>query len=82
MARPARPLEEQLQNAQDELERLLNKETETRQKIEDIKAAIEDRDMRDSYASLKEYGISVDELKALLAKEAEKKAKKKEKEIA
>lgn len=67
MARPQKPLEEQLQIAKDELERLLKKEEETRQKIEDIKAAIEDRDMHDAYALLKARGISVEQLEALLS---------------
>lgn len=68
MARPARPLEEQLEIAQEELLRAEEKVANCKQRIVEIKQAIEDRDMRDVYAALKESGISMDEFKKILAK--------------
>lgn len=68
MGRPQKSLEEQLQNTKNELAKTLEKAQNLKDKILDIEAAIEDRDMHDSYALLKEHGISVDDLAALLSK--------------
>lgn len=66
MARPARPLEEQLRVAEEELERIVKRKAEIEQKILDIKAAIEDRNMHDAYDLLKAHGMTVEELEAIL----------------
>lgn len=73
MARPARPLEEQLEIAQEELIKAEEKVVVCKQRIVEIKQAIEDRDMRDVYATLKESGMTVDEFKLLLEKSSNKK---------
>ena len=70
MARPQKSLEEQLKLAEEELVKLQNKEEATKQKIEEIKAHIEEKNMKESYMLLKEYEISVDDLKHILASNA------------
>lgn len=70
MARPQKSLEEQLKLAEEELIRLQNKEEATKQKIEEIKSQIEEKNMKESYSLLKEYEISVDDLKLILASNA------------
>ena len=66
MARPAKPLEDQLKLAEEELERIIKRKAEIEQKILDIKAAIEDRNMHDAYDLIKAHNISVEELEAIL----------------
>lgn len=66
MARPSKPLEEQLRLAEEELERIIKRKSEVEQKIIDIKAAIEDRNMHDAYDLLKSHGMTVEELEAIL----------------
>lgn len=70
MSRPQKSLEEQLKLAEEELIRLQNKEEATKQKIEEIKSQIEEKNMKESYSLLKEYEISVDDLKLILASNA------------
>ena len=67
MARLPKPLEEQLFNTREEIQRTKDKLAALEQKEKDILQAIDDRDMRDSFALLKDNNISVDELKQILA---------------
>ena len=67
MARLPKPLEEQLFNTREEIKRTQDKLAALEQKEKDILQAIDDRDMRDSFALLKDNNISVDELKHILA---------------
>lgn len=67
MARLPKPLEEQLFNTREEIQRTKDKLAALEQKEKDILQAIDDRDMRDSFALLKDNNISVDELKRILA---------------
>ena len=67
MARLPKPLEEQLLNTREEIKRTQDKLAALEQKEKDILQAIDDRDMRDSFALLKDNNISVDELKQILA---------------
>lgn len=67
MARLPKPLEEQLFNTREEIKRTQDKLAALEQKEKDILQAIDDRDMRDSFALLKDNNISVDELKQILA---------------
>lgn len=73
MARPARPLEEQLEIAQEELLKAEERVVSCKQRIIEIKQAIEDRDMRDVYSALKESGMTVEDFKLLLEKSKSKK---------
>lgn len=66
MARPQKSLEEQLKLAEEELVKLQNKEEVIKQKIGEIKSQIEEKNMKESYLLLKEYGVSVDDLKHIL----------------
>lgn len=66
MARPQKSLEEQLKLAEEELVKLQNKEEVIKQKIGEIKSQIEEKNMKESYSLLKEYGVSVDDLKHIL----------------
>lgn len=66
MARPQKPLEEQLFNTRDEIKRTQDKLVALEQKEKDLLQAIDDRDMRDSFAILKDHNISVEELKQIL----------------
>lgn len=67
MARLPKPLEEQLFSTREEIQRTKDKLAALEQKEKDILQAIDDRDMRDSFALLKDNNISVDELKQILA---------------
>ena len=67
MARLPKPLEEQLLNTREEIQRTKDKLAALEQKEKDILQAIDDRDMRDSFALLKDNNISVDELKRILS---------------
>lgn len=67
MARLPKPLEEQLFNTREEIKRTQDKLTALEQKEKDILQAIDDRDMRNSFALLKDNNISVEELKQILA---------------
>lgn len=70
MARPQKSLEEQLKNAKNELAKTLEKEQSLREKIANIEAAIEDRDMHEYYTLLKEHEISIEELQTILKNRA------------
>lgn len=74
MARPQKPLEDQLLLAEEELRKAEEKVVQCKQRISDIKQQIEERDMHDAYSLLKEKGISVKELEELLNKESKKKS--------
>ena len=67
MARLPKPLEEQLFNTREEIKRTQDKLAALEQKEKHILQAIDDRDMRDSFALLKDNNISVEELKQILA---------------
>ena len=67
MARLPKSLEEQLFNTRKEIKRTQDKLAALEQKEKDILHAIDDRDMRDSFALLKDNNISVEELKQILA---------------
>ena len=69
MARkPVKPLEEQLSYAEESLLKAEARVEECKRSIADIKAQIEDRDMREAYRMLKEKGVSVSQLQKILAK--------------
>ena len=68
MARPQKPLEEQLRLAEEELIKLENKVAVCKENIASIKNQIEDRDMKDAYALLKENNISIAQLEQMLKK--------------
>lgn len=67
MARLPKPLEEQLIATKEELKRIQDKEERLKEKIADIEAQIEDKNMRESYALLKEHGISLEILEEMLS---------------
>lgn len=68
MARPQKPLEEQLRLAEEELIKLENKITVCKENIASIKHQIEDRNMREAYALIKESNISIEQLEQMLKK--------------
>ena len=68
MARPQKPLEEQLRLAEEELIKLENKVAVCKENIASIKHQIEDRDMKDAYALLKENNITIAQLEQMLKK--------------
>lgn len=73
MARPQKPLEEQLIAAEEELKKAEEKVISTKQKIADIKAQIVDRDMRDLYALVvEENKLSLSDVEKLLSTKRKK----------
>lgn len=76
MARPQKPLEEQLKTAESELKKYEGKVVQCKQAIVTIKNQIEDRDMRKSYALLKQNNISVAQLEKMLSKSKDENRKK------
>lgn len=73
MARPQKPLEEQLIVAEDELRKAEEKVASTKQKIADIKAQIVERDMKDLYALVvEENKLSLSDVEKLLSSKRKK----------
>lgn len=68
MARPQKPLEDQLRIAEEELVKLEEKVSACKQNITSIKRQIEDRNMKEAYALLKKNNISVAQLEQILTK--------------
>ena len=73
MARPQKPLEEQLIVAEDELRKAEEKVASTKQKIADIKAQIVERDMKDLYTFIvEENKLSLSDVEKLLSSKRKK----------
>lgn len=73
MPRPQKPLEDQLNAAQEELKKAEEKVLYCKERITELKHQIEDRDMRDAYALLKKNNITVEQLGELLQQNVSKK---------
>ena len=67
MPRPQKPLEEQLQAAEEELKKLENKVSLCKQNITSIKHQIEEKNMKEAYALLKKNNISIKQLETMLS---------------
>ena len=72
MARPQKPLEEQLSVAEVELQKAKEKVSSWEERIVEIKKQIEDRNMRQAYTLLKQNGVTVEELEELIKKKQQK----------
>lgn len=68
MARLLKPLEEQLIAAEAELQKAEKKVVTCKERVSEIKKQIEDRDMRQAHTLLKQNGVTVEELVAILKK--------------
>lgn len=73
MARPQKPLEEQLIAAEEELRKAEEKVASTKQKIADIKTQIVERDMKDLYTLVvEENKLSLSDVEKLLSTKRKK----------
>ena len=68
MARLLKQLEEQLIAAEAELQKAEKKVVTCKERVSEIKKQIEDRDMRQGHTLLKQNGVTVEELVAILKK--------------
>ena len=77
MARRQKTLEEQLANAQSDLDRAKEAVNQCESRIKDIKRQIDDRDMKEAFAIMKANNISVGQLQVLLSKQSQTKSERK-----
>lgn len=77
MARRQKTLEEQLANAQADLDKAKETVSQCESRIKDIKRQIDDRDMKEAFAIMKANNISVGQLQVLLSKQSQTKSERK-----